>query len=284
MNDEPVERLDLLPALVRYLDHSGHLANIKLALETSNVVTPHQEQSLNDSFSSFSSTAGPSLPQLTLKPCIQVSEVGEVCRDLAKFVMDQPFQFNRLLQHLVVKLGKSEGTDVEMGRVVVLPSFSSLLPFYEHEVTCERWMGGMKDSPKLWSLRKGRLVSISERVKFVSSATYNCAQPSCMWRGQEEAFVKVFRPGLGAGVEKPPGCLGCGSPLEEQFSKRDISERVTGKLLVEGSHTLNAVFRHDEAIQLQQGSDYSVVFTLGHERRGSSRHAILEVTFSLKKL
>ena len=62
MNDEPVERLDLLPALVRYLDHSGHLANIKLALETSNVVTPHQEQSLNDSFSSFGYTAGPSLP------------------------------------------------------------------------------------------------------------------------------------------------------------------------------------------------------------------------------
>ena len=118
----------------------------------------------------------------------------------------------------------------------------------------------------------------------MSSATYNCSQPFCMLRGQEEAFVKVFRPGQGAGVEKPPGCLGCGSPLEEQFSKRDISERVTGKLLVEGSHTLNAVFRHDEAMQLQLGSDYSIVFTLGHERRGESRHAILEVTFSLEKL
>ena len=105
-----------------------------------------------------------------------------------------------------------------------------------------------------------------------------------MLRGQEEAFVKVFRTGQGAGVEKPPGCLGCGSPLEEQFSKRDISERVTRKLLVEGSHTLNAVFRHDEALLLQLGSDYSVVFTLGHERRGESRHAILEVTFSLEKI
>ena len=42
MNDEP-ERLDLLPALVRYLDHSGNLANIKLALETSNLATPHQD-------------------------------------------------------------------------------------------------------------------------------------------------------------------------------------------------------------------------------------------------
>ena len=105
-----------------------------------------------------------------------------------------------------------------------------------------------------------------------------------MLRGQEEAFVKVFRTGQGAGVEKPPGCLGCGSPLEEQFSKRDISERVTGKLLVEGSHTLNAVFRHDEALLLHLGSDYSVVFTLGHERRGESRHAILEVTFSLEKI
>ena len=62
MNDEPVERLDLLPALVRYLGHSGHLANIKLVLETINLATLHQEQSLNDSFSSFGSTAGPSLP------------------------------------------------------------------------------------------------------------------------------------------------------------------------------------------------------------------------------
>ena len=132
----------------------------------------------------------------------------------------------------------------------------------------------MKDSPKLWCLRKGRLLSISERVKFVSSATYNCSQPFCMQRGQEEAFVKVFRTGQGAYVdEKPPGCLGCG------FSKRDISERVAGKLLVEGSHTLNAVFRHDEATLLQLGSDYSIIFTLRHERHGSSRHSILEVIF-----
>jgi len=63
-------------------------------------------------------------------------------------------------------------------------------------------MGGVKDSPKLWCLRKGRLLSISERVKFVSSATYNCSQPFCMLRGQEEAFVKVFRTGQGAGVMK----------------------------------------------------------------------------------
>ena len=41
----------------------------------------------------------------------------------------------------MVQLGRSEGSDVEMGRVVVLPSFSSLLSFYEHEVTCERRMG-----------------------------------------------------------------------------------------------------------------------------------------------
>ena len=165
----------------------------------------------------------------------------------------------------MVQLGRSEGSDVEMGRVVVLPSFSSLLSFYEHEVPCERRMGGVKDSPKLWCLRKGRLLSISERVKFVGSATYNCSQPFCM------PFVKVFRTGQSAGVdEKPPGCLGCGSPLEEQFSKRDISGRVTGKLLVEGSHTLNAVFRYDEATLLQLGSDYSIIFTLGHERHGSS--------------
>ena len=148
MNDEPVERLDLLPALVRYLDHSGNLANIKLALETSNLAAPHQEQSLNDSFSSFSSAAGPSLPQLTLTPCIQVSEMCEMCLNLAKFV----------------------------------------------------------------------------------------------------------------------------------------NKRVIGKLLVEGSHTLNAVFRHDEATLLQLGSDYSIVFTLGHEGHGSSRHTILEVTFSLEKV
>ena len=84
--------------------------------------------------------------------------MGEVCLNLAKFVIEHPSHFNRLLQHLVVQLGRSEGTDVKMWRVVVLPSFSSSLPFYENEVTGERWMGGVKDSPKLWCLRKGRLV------------------------------------------------------------------------------------------------------------------------------
>ena len=97
--------------------------------------------------------------------------MGEVYLNFAKFVIEHPSRFNRLFQHLVVQLGRSEGTDVEMGRVVVLPSFSSLLPFYENEVTCERWMGGVKDSPKLWCVIKGRLVSIGERVKFASSAT-----------------------------------------------------------------------------------------------------------------
>ena len=278
MSDELVERLDLLPALVQYLDHSAQLANIQTALEMVSQAVPDQQQSLDDSFSSYGSTVGPSHPQLTLKPSIQVAQVGEVCLKLARYIMEEPIGFRRLLQHLVVKLGRSEGTDVELGRVVVIPSFSSLLPFYEHEVTSDRWLGGMRDSPKLWSLKKGRLVAISERVKFVSSATYSCPQTFCMWRGEDEAFVKVFTPGQGSVVGKPPECLGCGSPLQEQFSKRDISERVTGVLLVE-SHSFTAVFRHEEAAMLQLGKDYSIVFTLVHERRGSGRQAILEVSF-----
>ena len=279
MSDELVERLDLLPALVQYLDHSAKLASIQTALEAATQAVPDQQQSLDDSFSSFGSAVGPSHPQLMLKPSIQVAQVGEVCLDLARYIMEEPRGFRRLLQHLVVKLGRSEGAEVELGRVVVIPSFSSLLPFYEHEVTSERWLGGMRDSPKLWSLKKGRLVAISERVKFVSSATYSCPQTSCMWRGEDEAFVKVFTPGQGSVVGKPPECHGCGSPLQEQFSKRDVSERVTGLLLVESSgHTLTAVFRHEEAAMLQLGKNYSIVFTLVHERRGSGRQAILEVS------
>ena len=280
MFDEPVERLDLLPALVKYLDHSGQLVNIQTALEAVTQAVPCQEQSLDDSFSSYGSTVGPRHPQLTLKPSIEVALVGEVCLKLAKFIMEEPKGFRRLLQHLVVYLGRSEGTEVEAGRVMVIPTISSLLPFYEHEVTSERWLGGMRDSPKLWSLRKGRLLAISERVKFVSSATYSCPHTSCMWKGEDEAFVKVFSPGQGATAEKPPACHGCGAPLEEQFSKRDISERVTGQLLVNGSHTLTAVFRHDEVAMLQLGRDFSIVFTLMHERRGSGRQAILEASFT----
>ena len=49
-------------------------------------------------------------------------------------------------------------------------------------------------------------------------------------------------------------------------------------LLVE-SHSLTAVFRHEEAAMLQLGMDYSIVFTLVHERRVSGRQAILEVSF-----
>ena len=279
MSDDPIARLDLLPALVQYLDHSGQLANIQTALETVAQAVPYQQQSLDDSFSSYGSTAGPSHPQLTLKPSIQVAQVGEVCLNLARYIMEEPRGFRRLLQHLVVKLGRSEGTEVEAGRVMVIPTFSSLLPFYEHEVTSERWLGGMRDSPRLWSLKKGRLVTISERVKFVSSATYSCPHTFCMWRGDDEAFVKVFTPGQGSVVGKPPECLGCGSPLQEQFSKRDISERVTGLLLVKNSgHSLTAVFRHEEAAMLQLGKDYSIVFTLVHERRGAVRQAILEVS------
>ena len=279
MSDEFVERLDLLPALVQYLDHSAKLASIQTALEAATQAVPDQQQSLDDSFSSFGSAVGPSHPQLTLKPSIQVAQVGEVCLDLARYIMEEPRGFRRLLQHLVVKLERTEGAEVELGRVVVIPSFSSLLPFYEHEVTSERWLGGMRDSPKLWSLKKGRLVAISERVKFVSSATYSCPQTSYMWRGEDEAFVKVFTPGQGSVVGKPPECHGCGSPLQEQFSKRDVSERVTGLLLVESSgHTLTAVFRHEEAAMLQLGKNYSIVFTLVHERRGPGRQAILEVS------
>ena len=88
MSDELVERLDLLPALVKYLDHSAQLASIQTALEIATQAVPDQQQSLDDSFSSYGSTVGPRHPQLTLKPSIQVSEVGEVCLDLARYIME----------------------------------------------------------------------------------------------------------------------------------------------------------------------------------------------------
>ena len=159
---------------------------------------------LDDSFSSYGSTAGPSHPQLMLKPSIQVAQVGEVCLNLARCIMKEPRGFRRLLQPLVVKLGRSEGTEIEAGQVMVIPSFSNLLPFYEHQVTSERWLGGMRDSPKLWSLKKGRLVTISERGKFVSSATYSCPHTFCMWRGDDEHCLKVLNPWSRLGCWQAP--------------------------------------------------------------------------------
>ena len=69
-----------------------------------------------------------------------------MCLNLAKFVMVQPFHFNRLLQHLVVRLGRSEGSDAGVYILHFIPIFIFIkkLPFLADLI--KNWVHFIKNS------------------------------------------------------------------------------------------------------------------------------------------
>ena len=77
---------------------------------------------------------------------------------------------------------------------------------------------------------RGQLVGRSERIKYLSSTTYVCGNSACS-QLSEDAAVYVRVRGLadkGAGrEEQEEECHLCGRQLQEQFSKRDISIKVS---------------------------------------------------------
>ena len=275
MNGPP--RPGLLRDLVLCLDTSGELAKVTATLLALPPAPQPPDLRHNDSFSSYSSTSGTATQQLTFRPAVSVALVADTNSGLARIIMEEPATFRSLLQTLILRLARSLGVEgLLQTQVVAIPCVSGLLPFYEHEVTPDRWLGGLRASPRLLSLRHTTLVSLSEKVKYVSSATYLCLDPSCAWRGDEGAFVKVFGPAQG-GERRSQECLGCGGALQEQYSRRDISERVTGRLVVAGRSSVLAIFRQEEAALLRLGGNYSLVFSLVHERAGVEHLVRLEV-------
>ena len=275
MNGPP--RSGLLCDLVVCLDTSGELAKVTATLLALPPAPQPPDLRLNDSFSSYSSTSGTATQQLTFRPAVNVALVADTNSGLARIIMEEPATFRSLLQTLILRLARSLGVEgLLQTQVVAIPCVSGLLPFYEHEVTPDRWLGGMRASPRLLSLRHTTLVSLSEKVKYVSSASYLCLDPSCAWRGDDSAFVRVFGPAQG-GERRSQECLGCGGVLQEQYSRRDVSERVTGRLVVAGRSSVLAIFRQEEAALLRLGGNYSLVFSLVHERAGVERLVMLEV-------
>jgi len=273
---EALSRPDLLPDLVRHLDRSGELAAISAVLAA--VPSPNStDPRFNDSYSSSGSTLAAAAPQIVFRPKISVAEVADTNTDLARLAMEEPASFNRLLQVVILKLARQQEVGLAASQVVVVPRLASLLPFYEHEVTVERCLGGLGASPRLWSLRRAVLVAVSEKVKYVSSAAYRCAGEACGWAGEESVYVKVFGP-VGEGGRLPRGqeCLGCGAAMEEQFHRRDVSERVTGRVVTATSN-VTAVFRQEEATLLHLGGEYELIFTLVHERDGADRRVMVEI-------
>ena len=269
---ETLSRPDLLPDLVRHLDQSGELAAISAVLAT----VPSPDSCFNDSYSSSGSTLATAAPQLVFRPKISVAEVANTNTDLARLAMEEPDSFNRLLQMVILKLARQQEVGLMANQLVVVPRLASLLPFYEHEVTAGRYLGGLRASPRLWSLRRAVLVAISEKVKYVSSAAYRCTWEDCGWGGEESVYVKVFGPVGGGGLPRAQECLGCGAPMEEQIHRRDVSERVTGRV-VTATSSVTAVFRQEEAALLHLGGEYELVFTLVHERDGADRRVMVEV-------
>ena len=265
--------------LVRCLDTSGELARIVASLKSLPVPTQTSSSRFrpNDSFSSHSSTSDQSSQQLTFRPAVNVAQVTDGSPQLGRFIMEEPISFRKLLKSAIFQLAKSLGVEgLQQNQVVAIPSITGLVPFYEHEVTGYGWLGGLRDSPKLHSLERAVLVALSEKVKYVSCATYKCLEVGCGWLGENSLYVKLFSPAQGRGARMQEQCLDCDGPLQEQFSRRDVSERVAALLQV-GRCTVAAIFRQEEAATLQLGAELGVVFTLVHERDGASRRALLEV-------
>jgi len=94
---------------------------------------------------------------------------------------------------------------------------------------------------------RGQLVGRSERIKYLSSTTYVCGNSACS-QLSEDAAVYVRVRGLadkGAGREQveEEECHLCGRQLQEQFSKRDISIKVSGNCF-KGTVALYGFFYH----------------------------------------
>ena len=171
--------------LVRYLDLSGTLPSAVSLLQSvpSGAGVSHQDISPNNSYSSFNSNYGQSGRVITFRPSMCVMELVNINPELGRIVMEQPNKLCSLLQKVMFMLARY--LDVEdicqQSQVVVIPSISGLIPFYNHEVLHGSWLASLPTSSRLRSLPRAVVVGLSETVQYVSRATYRCTSQECLW-------------------------------------------------------------------------------------------------------
>eukprot|EP00092_Neocalanus_flemingeri_P035617 GFUD01038771.1.p1 GENE.GFUD01038771.1~~GFUD01038771.1.p1 ORF type:complete len:458 (+),score=167.48 GFUD01038771.1:51-1424(+) len=261
--------------LVTYLDQSGQLAIISTTLHNLSTSTAPDTPNdrANDSFSSFNSASSSAARArvFNFRPTINVTLMVDISPQLGVMVQSNPASFRKLLQGVIFQQARCLESEeiIQQSQVTVSPVITGLTPFYEHQVQSAGWLVGLPHGESYRSMRV-TLVAMSEKVNYVSSTSYVC--PSLECEGDREAmlFVKVFSPVGGRQTRQE--CYNCGGQLEEQFSKRDVSEVVTGLVTVQKSNLiLEAVFREEEAGLLVLGGQFMIVFSLVHMRTDRSQ-------------
>jgi len=164
-----------------------------------------------------------------------VMELVNINPELGRIIMEQPNKLCSLLQKVMFMLARY--LDVEdicqQSQVVVIPSISGLIPFYNHEVLHGSWLASLPTSSRLRSLPRAVVVGLSETVQYVSRATYRCTSQECLWGTEDSQYVKIFSPMDGERKDsRLQECLSCGEVLKEEYSKRDVRDSMTGELLV----------------------------------------------------
>ena len=151
--------------------------------------------SLNDSFSSFSSSTFPdgTGPHrlYNFKIQINVIELADFNEDLAKMIMSEKKEFLDMVQFIIFRFSITLEFGIQkQSQILLTPVITGLAPFYEHEV---------KDGKELNQLRSGQLMSAKVKVvglaatmKYVSSTSYLCTSTDCEDFRDETEYVKVF--------------------------------------------------------------------------------------------
>merc|ERR1712126_408929 len=158
---------------------------------------------------------------------------------------------------------------------------------YEHRVRDGKHLGHLVKSDKIWS-GKVQLVGLSAKVKYVSSTTYVCTSHDCDGCRDNMIYVKVFSPvpNKGEAREDVGECWRCGGNLQEQFSKRNVTEVLTGLVRMgdTSSGVVKAVFRQEDADKLVLGRNLVIVFSVETVRNGDVILEVVSVEECLEKL
>ena len=268
--------------LVTYLDQSGELAILSTTIQNISTMTPLDTPGdrSNDSFSSLNSalTSAARSRVFHFTPTINVIFMVDISPQLGVMVQTNPARFRKLLQGVIFQHAMCLESEeiVKQSQVVVRPIITGLAHCYEHQIDSASWLVGLPHGESYRSMRV-TIVAVSEKVKYVSSTSYVCPSVECEGDREEMLFVKVFSPVEGRQTRQD--CYNCGGQLDEQFSKRDVSEVVTALVEEEKSKlVLEAVLREEEALQLSLGGKFIIVFRLVHMRKGKSQTTrLLEV-------
>ena len=151
--------------------------------------------SLNDSFSSFSSSTFPDgtgphrLYNLKIK--INVIELADFNEDLAKMIMSEKKEFLDMVRFIIFRFSIALEFGIQkQSQILLTPVITGLAAFYEHEVK------DGKELNQLWSSQlmsaKVRVVGLAATMKYVSSTSYLCTSTDCEEFRDETEYVKVF--------------------------------------------------------------------------------------------